>query len=343
MASQAQYNSRLDEINTIRQGAIVSSGLQRNGAEVAGAQKGYAWAVHRDGAATALAASAPERGACFKAVEALQANLKKMPVAVLTDAEKAQFDHLSAAWTAFLDIDAKATQAYGGGSEGRAAGDALLSKDAANTFNRAVTAAAGLNGAINTRVAGINALAFDDAQPARNAQIVILLITSLTAALVTFSIVRGFRHDLEEVDASLAAVASGDLTRAPQVAQGDELGRIAASAQTAITRIHELIVGVRDSAAHLNDASSDLSRVSDEVNRTSDSAAGTLDNVSTLSAEVTQAVQTVSAGTEEMTSSIRQIAQNAQSAARVAASAVQVADQTNADRGQAGWLQRRDR
>ena len=96
----------------------------------------------------ALAASAPERGACFKAVEALQANLKKMPVAVLTDAEKAQFDHLSAAWTAFLDIDAKATQAYGGGSEGRAAGDALLSKDAANTFNRAVTAAAGLNGAI---------------------------------------------------------------------------------------------------------------------------------------------------------------------------------------------------
>ncbi len=330
VASQAQYDSRLDDINTIRQGAIVSSGLQRNGAEVAGAQRSYAWAVHRDGAARALDASAPERAAYLKAVESLQANLQKMPVAVLTDAEKAQFEQLSAAWTTFLDVDARAVQSYAAGSEGRAAGDALLAKDAAESAGTAATAAAALNGAINARVAGINAMAHGDAQAARNAQVVILIITTLAAALVTFSIVRGFRRDLGEVDASLAAVANGDLTREPQVAQGDELGRIAASAKTAIGRINALIVGVRDSAAHLNDASGDLSRVSDEVNRTADSAAGALEGVSARSEEVTHAVQTVSAGTEEMTSSIRAIAQNAQDAASVAASAVQVADQTNA-------------
>ena len=102
--SQDQYNDRLDSINTIRQGAIVSSGLQRGGAEVIGAQEGYAWAIHRDGVDKALAPNAPERAAYLKAVEGLQANLKKMPVAVLTDAEKVKFTSLSEAWKTFQAV-----------------------------------------------------------------------------------------------------------------------------------------------------------------------------------------------------------------------------------------------
>ncbi len=325
--SQDQYNGRLDDINTIRVGAIVSSGLQRNGAEVVGAQNAYAWAAHRDGAATALAQGAPARSAYLKSVESLQATLKKMPVGVLTDDEKTKFEALNASWSAFLDNDAQAAQAYTSGS--LAAGDALLAKGAP-LYAQTVAQSGALNGAINTRVAGIGASARADADRARMAQIVILALTTLAASLVTITTVRGFRRDLGEVNRALDAVAGGDLSAPPQVKGRDELGRMAGSLTVAIGRIHDLVAGIRESAGNLSDASSDLSRVSEDVNRTSQSTSDALDAVTGRSDDVARAVETVAAGTEEMTASIREIAKNAHDAAGVAASAVQVADATNA-------------
>jgi len=328
--SQDQYNDRLDSINTIRQGAIVSSGLQRGGAEVIGAQEGYAWAIHRDGVDKALAPNAPERAAYLKAVEGLQANLKKMPVAVLTDAEKAKFTSLSDSWKTFQEQDAAAVQAYSsGGAQALSAGDTILLKQAAATYQKTVADSAALNGAINTRVAGIGTEARADADRARLAQIVILILTSIAASVVTALTVRAFHHDLTEMRGSLDAVAAGDLTRGPKVADGDELGAMGSSLRVAVDRVRILIAGISDSAGNLSGASEDLSRVSEDVNRTSDSTASTLDGVIGRSEEVVHDVQTVSAGTEEMTSSIREIAKNANDAASVAAGAVQVAERTN--------------
>ena len=153
-----------------------------------------------------------------------------------------------------------------------------------------------------------------------------LLLGVLAARWISGLIVRPVR----EVGASLDALASGDLTRAPQVASNDEMGRMANSLTRALAALREMLGHVSDSSRVLSDAADQLSESSGVISASAEETSVQSQVVSAAAEQVSRNVQTVAAGSEEMGASIREIAQNASEAARVAASAVEAAATTNA-------------
>ncbi len=327
--SEQKSNASLDEIASVRAGAITSSAMQRQTAEVQGAINGYALAVRRDGP-QALENGAPERAAYLAAMESLRESMSKMPIDVLVPEERAQFDAIKAAWDSYTDSESRLTMEMSKAGEDYAAADEILQTDINPLYQQLVRQSADLNTAINTRVNEITLDAQDVTANIRVFQIIVLLGSQVGVLLMSLIVARRFRASVADVNASLAAVAEGDLTRSPKVPEGDELGETASSVRRALSSLQFLVTGVNATSGTLASASDKFKTVADTIGAGSDRAASELDGVAQSAGEVSNNVHTVFAGTQEMNASIREIASNAQDAAGVAASAVQVADQTNA-------------
>ena len=326
--AQQSYSNRLDEVNSIRQSAIVSSALGKVGADYSMAQANYALAVHRSGAPRALAAGAPEREAYGKAKETVQATLGRMPTAVLTAEEKAAFDSVSAGWQQLFALDDKTVAAYRSG--GPAAGDTVLSNEIAPLYTKTAADAGALNGAINKRVAGIGAAADAQGNRFRIAEVAVVVLFALLLAFLMTKIARGIKNDVAEMNGTLAAVAEGDLTREPTVSGDDELGAMADSLRLAVAHVRELVAGVTGASSALADESESLRQVAAESESNATNTVSRVGDVSSQAADLSATVETLAAGTEEMTSSIQEIGRNAHNAAGTAATAVRVTEQTNA-------------
>ena len=326
--AQQSYSGRLDEVNSIRQSAIVSSALGKVGADYSVAQANYALAVHRSGAARALAAGAPERAAYGKAKETVQATLGRMPTAVLTPEEKTAFDSVNAGWQQLFALDDKAVAAYRG-SEEPAAGDTVLSREIAPLYTKTAADAGALNGAINKRVAGIGAAADAQGIRFRIAEVAVVVLFGLLLAFLMTKIARGIKSDIAEMNGTLAAVAQGDLTREPKVSGNDELGAMAGSLRSAVAHMRELVAGVSGTSKALTDESESLRQVASESESNATNTVSRVGDVSSQASELSTTVETLAAGTEQMTASIQEIGRNAQTAAGTAATAVRVTEQTN--------------
>ncbi|MBU4337115.1 MAG: methyl-accepting chemotaxis protein, partial [Actinobacteria bacterium] len=99
-----------------------------------------------------------------------------------------------------------------------------------------------------------------------------LTVGVLVPAAITVVIVRSIRRTLLEIDVSVDAMASGDLTRSPDVDSHDELGRVAANlgrAQGSLRAVIETVVttagAVAASAEELSAAGSQVASGSEET------------------------------------------------------------------------------
>ena len=173
-----------------------------------------------------------------------------------------------------------------------------------------------------------------EADAAADSAVRTLLLTSALgvalAVALTVVVLRRLMGTVRSVQASLEALAGGDLTVVPQVTSGDELGRMAQSLATAQAGLSSVMSSVAASAAAVAASSEELSASSAQISASAEETSAQSGVVSTAAEEVSRSVQTVAAGAEEMGASIREIAQNANDAARVAAAAVTEAEATNA-------------
>ncbi|WHP16663.1 methyl-accepting chemotaxis protein [Cellulomonas sp. ES6] len=151
-----------------------------------------------------------------------------------------------------------------------------------------------------------------------------LAVVGVVAVLVLRQVLTGLRS----VQTSLVAIADGDLTVAPRVVSGDEVGQMAAALATAQTQLRGTISRVVEAAQTVAAATEQLSASSTQVSASSQETATQAGSVAASAEQVSRSVQTVAAGAEQMGASIREIAQNASEAAKVAASATQVAQST---------------
>ncbi|MDO5628828.1 MAG: methyl-accepting chemotaxis protein [Mobilicoccus sp.] len=331
LISQTRYNSSLDDINAIRGGAITSSILGRNGADLRGAQMAVAWDVHRSGADAAFADGAANWVAYQGAIEQVQTTMGRMPVDQLTDAERAQFESIQGLWADFFAASDTAISAYQGGGEGaRRAADTTLARDVAVTYGEIQATTGELNSAINARVAGINEQAMAAADISRIVQILVLLVALPLIAFVTYRVVSRLRAGIGEVDSSLHALADGDLTFRAERVGNDEIGDLVSSVEAAQDKLRSVIAGVVDTSRGVADAGANLLQLSRQIGTDANGTAGELGSASGSADDVAANIQTVAAGTEEMTTSIQEISRSAGDAASIAAQAVQVADATNA-------------
>jgi methyl-accepting chemotaxis protein len=174
-------------------------------------------------------------------------------------------------------------------------------------------------------------LAEADAAATTSTRLTLLVLAGGLALSVAFAVVvaRLVLSPLRRVDAVLAAVADGDLTRTVQVDSRDELGAMASNVNRAAESMRSAVALIGSSAQSLSGASQDLSAVSDRIAASAGLASERSDVVSAAAEQVSRHVQTVATGAEEMGASIREIAQNANEAAAVASGAVEVASRTN--------------
>jgi methyl-accepting chemotaxis protein len=138
------------------------------------------------------------------------------------------------------------------------------------------------------------------------------------------------KRPVERVKASLDALATGDLTVATGVSSNDEVGRMAASLDTAQTNLREVLSSMAGSADAVAASSEELSASSQQISASAQETSLQSGVVASSAEEVSRNVATVAAGAEEMGASIREIASNAAEASEVAAKAVVAAETTTA-------------
>ncbi|GAB4081087.1 methyl-accepting chemotaxis protein [Modestobacter muralis] len=166
-------------------------------------------------------------------------------------------------------------------------------------------------------------------------QAVVLVVTTaligvLLAAGLGVFMIRRLLSTVRSVQATVEAMATGDLTVVPEVRDADEIGQMAASLAAAQVALRSVMASVVASSDAVAAASEELSATSAQISSSAQETSAQSGVVSAAAEEVSRNVATVAAGAEQMGASIREISQNANEAARVAAQAVAEAETTNA-------------
>jgi methyl-accepting chemotaxis protein len=199
--------------------------------------------------------------------------------------------------------------------------------ESATTATAAATAAA--------EVAAADARdAYESARTLTALAIAVGAVLSLAGGLL---VARSVRRPVLRMRDVLAQVAEGDLTvRAGTVGGGAELGVMAASLDSTLDALGNVLGLVNDSAGRLAGASTQLNAAAEAMAQNARTAATQADDVVTSAGAVASSVDTVATGSSQMESAIREIAHNATEAARVAGQAVSVAETTTRTVGKLG-------
>jgi methyl-accepting chemotaxis protein len=120
-------------------------------------------------------------------------------------------------------------------------------------------------------------------------------------------------HGLGDIDALLAAVAGGDLTRKADANLPGQLGRLAASANETVAQLATVVGQIRQGSDAINAAASEIAAGNNDLSRRTEQQAASLEETAS--------------SMEELTSTVRQNADNARQANQLAIGAVDVASQ----------------
>jgi len=165
-----------------------------------------------------------------------------------------------------------------------------------------------------------------------SSSVTLLLVTSLAsvviAAALAFLVVRRILTTVRSVQASVDAMAAGDLTVSPEVRDQDEIGRMAQALGAAQGNLRSVMASVVASSVAVAAASEQLSTSSAKISTSAEETSAQSGVVSAAAEEVSRNVATVAAGADEMSSAIREISQSVNEATRVAAQAVTEAGAT---------------
>jgi len=141
--------------------------------------------------------------------------------------------------------------------------------------------------------------------------------------------IRRISRSVRGVGAVLDAMADGDLTQHADVAEHDEVGRMAQSLAHAQLSLRGTLAEVARTAQDVAQSAHELAASNAEVSGAADETSAQAGVVAAAAEQVSRNVQAVAAGAEQMGASIREIAQNATEAAKVAQSATGVAEGAN--------------
>ena len=182
---------------------------------------------------------------------------------------------------------------------------------------------------INGKVAPAVAAASSAYSSSRTLMFAVLLLGAALSIGLAVLVGRLIVGPLRKVSAVLARLADGDLTGSADVTSRDELGRMAASLDTATAALRTTIGGLATSASTLAGSAEELSATNNQISASAQQTSTQAAVVSGAAGQINASVATVAAGAEQMSASIHEIAQNASEAAGVAADAVRSADAAN--------------
>lgn len=133
---------------------------------------------------------------------------------------------------------------------------------------------------------------------------IIIIVTALTATVLTYILVYGINKPLYRTVVFAKKIELGNLTATIDVNQKDEVGRLVNSIRKMTDKLKQTLGNVLKAAGNVTDASVQLSSTSQEISQ--------------ASSEQASSVEEVSSSIEEMTSNIEQNTENAQKTEKIA-------------------------
>jgi methyl-accepting chemotaxis protein len=169
-----------------------------------------------------------------------------------------------------------------------------------------------------------------DAASSTRLMIIVTLVLAFGALLfVAWRITRAITRPLARSVESLDALAQKDLTKTLEVTTSDETAAMAASFNSAATKLKGAFEQIARSSETLEGASQGLMAVAAQLGSTAEETSAQSTVASTAGEEVSRNVQMVATAVEELTASIAEIAKSASDAAMVAADAVELTSVAN--------------
>jgi methyl-accepting chemotaxis protein len=159
--------------------------------------------------------------------------------------------------------------------------------------------------------------------------VVLVVIGFVIGILLTVRIVRSITSPLTKIDEALVRIAEGDLSARVDFDSGDELGRVARSANKAAEAQQTSVAAIADNAQMLAAAAEELTATSNLMSESAEATSNQAVVVAEKNESVNESVQTAATATDQLTASIAQISSSAWDAARVASTAVEVAEATS--------------
>ena len=152
--------------------------------------------------------------------------------------------------------------------------------------------------------------------------VLFVLVEALLAAGIVYGVARRISRPIEQLAASVGAVADGDLTVAIDVQSEDEVGVLADSVRTMVDHLHRLIQQIGQSSETVTAATLQLTSTAEQsakaitqvaeticdVAAGAEKQAGAVGSTATVLEQMAAGTQTVSAATEEQTASLEEIA-----------------------------------
>ncbi len=180
-----------------------------------------------------------------------------------------------------------------------------------------------VNGTLQTQAAKLASEAQDDAGATtartRTLVVVIGLIAIAIATLLALVISRALVSRIKQLREAADRIGEGDLTvNVGDTHSRDELGDMAASFHTMVTRLRRTVGSFSSTATELGAASQEMATTSQEAGRTVAEIANAVSEVARDAGNRVELAQTFSAMTEEMASAARGAAENAKQTAEAA-------------------------
>jgi methyl-accepting chemotaxis protein len=257
----------------------------------------------------------------------------------LSGSERTTYESMSQQWTDYFaatDAWAKQLGAVETDADMQAAFKVMNGGDLATTWSDLLESTQALVDSVDKRTAALDEHADAVATSAKRTIYVVaglaLLLALAMGVAVTRSIVRPVRRFVEAVD----RVAEGDLTASPGIEQRDEIGQLAASFDTTMGSLRQIVTTMAASATTVASAAEEIAATSNSISASAVQTSSEAQLVSTAAEAVSQNVQTVAAGSEQMGASIQEIARSAHDAAGVATEAVRTAEETGETVGKLG-------
>jgi len=239
-----------------------------------------------------------------------EAARKDYASSIADSVEKDLYDQAMKAWSAYMEVSAKAAAAAQAGQREEAL--ALITPpEASKRFDDALASIKKL-GEYNDRQATADAeLSKAIYRNSRVGIIVVVLVAVFLAFGLGWAISRGISIPLAEAVVLAEAVSMGDLTRAPTSDGKDELAQLTRALGMMVSKLRTVVTDVRNGVESVGTASAQI-------------ATGNLD-LSQRTEEQASNLEQTAASMEQLTSTVKQNADNARAASQLAAGATEVA------------------
>ncbi|MCA0145643.1 methyl-accepting chemotaxis protein [Blastococcus sp. LR1] len=282
------------------------------------------------GPAAGLAPDAYNRNGMIESKAAVYDWLAEVDTSAMDADERATWSELEPAWDKYFAMDDQVVAWISDGSPSgfRTAVESINGGEAGEGYGLVLDVADRVEVSASERVELLTERQRDAQSRATILLSVVGGLAVLFAVIASVAAARSVVRPLRRVQASLDAVAQGDLTRPAGVHSRDEVGQMAAALTTAQDSLRRLVSSVVASADAVAASSEELSASSGQISASAEETSAQSGVVAGAAEEVSRSVQTVAAGAEEMGLSIREISQNAAEASQVAARAVTAAETT---------------